>query len=1345
MDEDEVNEGSVGAYDNMERSDIHPGFYSGRTSEEDDEEKSGSSAKDRLRDSERRAAGKVAGKVAKAGLNAVTGGAGGAAIKAGEKAAEAAGKANEATGGALGNAAGGLLKNAKVKFSITKAAPLVLIFGIIILAWAALSFIGQWLFPFGFQARTLEDWNSTETSTAARSDDLMDEVQMTCGEKSDIADVIFDDMGFSDYQIESFKEMGMDYEMLDDCSVAITYTNANGEKDVVVSSEKVAKMRGGEVLADTGEIVVDSGNEKMSDEEARSEILAQLDIAAGSGSVKTFPEAMKDWHFKDKYIRASEYWRGPISGWFNDMTETMVSRLGISRNNYKEWENSSDEVADEQNFMDLAKSKAAASSDGGIGDKSLMERVKDVASHSANENCSVSSAFTDIEGVVTADQTARQVSATSLWLEAIDKTRAGEGDTAPLNAATNMISKADAATTEGMYHLFTGSAIQQSNDMVQTVSAQAHGNNNDILQNANQDGAYRECIYEGNTEEYDGNGGAIARIGSMFRKVTDWIKGLFSNFVDDGMSASSTGPTDLAERSLASTVDAYEQSSKQTYFGGDDTKALGEAMVSGSERIVNEKAKSAGQVTGDNNALIATYRAQQDLIAEKADYDQRNKSPFDITSEHTFLGSIAYSLIPFATSSASTSLTSTISNVGSLLSSSLSNILPTSTAIGEVQVSRGDCVLANNIGSVSNPHCNHYYNSDLSMSGEKPVRIFNEVAKMRYDEAGYVYGSAPDEIITRKIEDNTEASGSGNVKAVVFAFGTNNRGGLHGGGRVVEDQAGFLTDSDIQNLASMLDSGTKVFLVTNYDSVYTPSEGLYDQNNEVLKKAAESRADWEVLDWASIASPSDITANDPEDWNVHPNSAGQTKWVDMIKSAVESTGFSGNEVAIVGDSITEMTTGALQSAVPGACVIGRGGWRWSGGLTMLEECLGGASVSGGTEVAKANVIDDASKGIHRGTREKTDSDYGNSPLNGNENLLPAHWTNKIEALKNTPNVVVINEDKARGCESDWMYTYDSRTNRYIYNLDFPVEWTYSRYTNFEYVGYQSGWHNRTSAGTAGIEHAKNDIDPGSCQIDMKIQADGQPVINKNGALGMFVLASGQRGSDWGTTDEANLQLITKSDFTKGRLHPCFVNSKECDEEPYVSLKWTGTKGDGQATDDFLEKTAKSKFMSRWIGGSAYLYYTGNFESAFADINTGFADDERFKDPTMNNSYFWEENKWYQAYVELLEWMESIGKIDVSASTVAVNDHYKENPLDNSYEGIIARYSGMSKERVIAALDLIEYVAFLDDYDPTNLYPVPAPIEEVLRYDNNEIVATAEKIIQANGVVYDELRNRTVAA
>ncbi len=981
-----------------------------------------------------------------------------------------------------------------------KLAPLLIVVVVVIALWGVASFIGQFLFPFGFKSRMTEDWNSTNASSAARTDAMMEE-QMTCEEDPEFSDTVYSDIGFSESQKKSFESAGLGYKQ-DGCTTILTFTDSDGTEKYVTSNGSLSQyMNGGEAVADGGDVVSDSGAEIVSEDEAKSQILDNMQIAAEPSQVMSLSEAMNNTTFKNAYITATKWWRGDTSGWFTEMTETVMERLGISRNNYNGFEVTGDEKTDREAFLELAKSKVSASEGSDIGDKSLMERVKEVAEESKVNapDCGTSSAFNDVEGVISADQTARQVSAGSLWLEAIDKTMAGEGSSAPLSVANNIVVSSGGANSQGVTQLFGNGVVEQTNELVQKVSAQAHGN--EVNSSSGLDtNTYRECMYVGNTNRYD-NAGAITKIGSVFKRVGSWISeaasgisNVITSILDDFLGGK--GDSAVAESSLSTTVAKYEEMKNQSYFNGNDTSLIGEALVSASERIFNEKAKSAGQVIGDESALLASYRANQEILAEEAEHDRATKSPLDITSKNTFLGSIAYSLIPFATSQESISLTSTAQNLGSLISNSVSSLLPTSQAISEAQVVRGDCVLSNNIGAVSNEHCNNYYNSDLELSKTSATKILNQVARLRYDTGGY-----------------------------------------------------------------------------EIRKQYKNASGIY---------------------------------------------------VDLGKD---------------------------------------------------------------------------------------DPNYGEGPLNTNEN-------NK--------------------CVSEYN-TYGE-----------PVAWRYSRYTNFEYEGYQSGWHNRTSSGTVGIEDAKNDVDPEQCVLDVKVSDDKQPVINMNGALGVFILMSGQRSSEWGSADDSNLKILLKSDFTKGRLHPCTVDSDECESDYYVDLGWSTKSKDFDLNSFFTDAqtrfeaiTAKSPVMSRLIGGSAFLDFNNNLGN-LKELG-GIDSDERFKDPTRENDYFWNEMKYYQAYTELQEWMESAGLISTSTATVAVNRYYEENPLDNSYAGVIARYSGMSKDRVVAVLDLMEYVAFLDGYNPVGLYPTPVSEPEEIHYDNSEVVARAETVLQSISVVYADLRGRTEIA
>ena len=141
---------------------------------------------------------------------------------------------------------------------------------------------------------------------------------------------------------------------------------------------------------------------------------------------------------------------------------------------------------------------------------------------------------------------------------------------------------------------------------------------------------------------------------------------------------------------------------------------------------------------------------------------------------------------------------------------------------------------------------------------------------------------------------------------------------------------------------------------------------------------------------------------------------------------------------------------------------------------------------------------------------------------------------------------------------------------------------------------------------------------------------------------------------------------------------------------------------------------------------------------------GFLSDEIFNDPSQGNSRFIDEMKLYSSYLSLINWMEANNLLTQAGDSVALEKYYKENPLDNSYEGILARYSGYSKDTVIAVLDLVNYAEFLASYDPTDLYPLSPKEDYTLEYDNPEIIANNTPIIDNEIIVYDELRNRTVA-
>lgn len=122
---------------------------------------------------------------------------------------------------------------------------------------------------------------------------------------------------------------------------------------------------------------------------------------------------------------------------------------------------------------------------------------------------------------------------------------------------------------------------------------------------------------------------------------------------------------------------------------------------------------------------------------------------------------------------------------------------------------------------------------------------------------------------------------------------------------------------------------------------------------------------------------------------------------------------------------------------------------------------------------------------------------------------------------------------------------------------------------------------------------------------------------------------------------------------------------------------------------------------------------------------------------------WDTAKYYQRFIEDQSLMESMGIIEKSAVTAFIEEDQEANPLDYSYEGILARYSGLTTDQVIAFFDELEYYEYLADYDPSERYVFGQEIKpaggEELKFDNDQKVA---QYILLNTIEFADVRNRS---
>ena len=108
-------------------------------------------------------------------------------------------------------------------------------------------------------------------------------------------------------------------------------------------------------------------------------------------------------------------------------------------------------------------------------------------------------------------------------------------------------------------------------------------------------------------------------------------------------------------------------------------------------------------------------------------------------------------------------------------------------------------------------------------------------------------------------------------------------------------------------------------------------------------------------------------------------------------------------------------------------------------------------------------------------------------------------------------------------------------------------------------------------------------------------------------------------------------------------------------------------------------------------------------------------------------------------------LEAVGLIPQSSISVFLDEYYEEHPLDNSYEGIIARYSGLTKEEVTDTLALVDYINYIANYDPSERYTFGddgVEVDDGVLFDNENEMGGS--YVGLNEIVYADVRNRSFA-
>lgn len=479
-------------------------------------------------------------------------------------------------------------------------------------------------------------------------------------------------------------------------------------------------------------------------------------------------------NFRNGYLRASKTWRGHVAGWFDKMSLKVMDRIGFDlRGKFKHFKASDDveagnrqlaemgklkaedvptsnvkreteteeEVRDEEgnvvkdeNGKPKTKTKREVVDEGEIDMSKKATTVDDVKAKLGKMNivgsgvCAAVNAATALNIIIAAKQTLEIINLTGGLLESIDKVKVGKGNESPLNNYMHMMTMPD-ENGETAMQAFGIAALFGMGGKTAPASFNQYG----TISNNSSEGVFAAL-------KIGGQGGmegcAYFKVGmSVANAVLDVmtlgagsillgvVKGVALSVA---LGAAMSGVMKLLEHVLTRSLVG-----EKTYLGRDG----GDAIGAGANKYLSENGKSGGQAPASEKKIVAY---QREVVAKNQEEWRQlardTLSPFDISSEYTFLGSIFYAAIPVMAQlpmGGRLSMVSfaAISALPKMTSQALANILPSANALAETKLiqNKGQCPALESVGLMGDAYCNPYYITDETTIREDPAEIYEKV------------------------------------------------------------------------------------------------------------------------------------------------------------------------------------------------------------------------------------------------------------------------------------------------------------------------------------------------------------------------------------------------------------------------------------------------------------------------------------------------------------------------------------------------------------------------------------------------------------------------------------------
>ncbi len=457
--------------------------------------------------------------------------------------------------------------------------------------------------------------------------------------------------------------------------------------------------------------------------------------------------------FREAVIRAH---RGRAATFFDSAAETFYKKLGLSRDVLHDYQTTGNAESDTANYdqimteyfdvqsnstIETATNKTTTDSNGNkITTTSTSGTVSSNSFSSADTKArasefldavgnEVESSSTSCAARTTGDTIATAVASNAKYtyantfmtiMESISKAMAGEANSSGINNVLNWFTKPETAT---VHNPTTGQESQVTGTPLEAQSVRAVLSGLPIDQSKTQDYSLERAFVatdssinnsdlfaspcDDQTDNIALSLNAQGTPGSNFVRTT--IGALLNTTVGSGFRITASSTLSLLIPSISDVLYSNAYQSAVGVSGG-------ELFGMGAANVNQLAAQQNSGATGASKEQVLAYnQANNIVLAQQAEIDQKNHSPFDTSNPHTFLGSVASSFIPLATTTSTAFVP--ISTFSSISTTALANINPTYAA-GEntsYLTNFGDnCQKSNSIGAVSNVYCNMIAVNDLS-------------------------------------------------------------------------------------------------------------------------------------------------------------------------------------------------------------------------------------------------------------------------------------------------------------------------------------------------------------------------------------------------------------------------------------------------------------------------------------------------------------------------------------------------------------------------------------------------------------------------------------------------------